>query len=157
MHKHAFMCAEKSVTLDISFTKKFGVGLVGGEGFILQKVTGPGLAFAELDGDPVEYRLKADETMKVEPGHIAMFEPSVTFDITRIKGIKNMIFGGEGIFLGELKGPGRIWLHSMAVSHLAQRVGEFLPGREEAGTAAGGAAGLVGGIIGSALGGGKKN
>jgi hypothetical protein len=81
----------------------------------------------------------------------------VTFDITRIKGIKNMLFGGEGIFLGELKGPGRIWLHSMAVSHLAHRIGEYLPGREEGGTAAGGAAGLVGGIIGSALGGGRND
>jgi uncharacterized protein (TIGR00266 family) len=157
MHKHAFVCAEKSVTLDISFTKKLGAGLLGGEGFVLQKVTGPGMAFAELDGDPVEYRLQANEIMKVEPGHIAMFEPTVTFDITRIKGIKNMLFGGEGIFLGELKGPGRIWLHSMAVSHLAHRIGEFLPGPQEASSAAGGAAGLVGGLIGSALGGGKKS
>lgn len=151
MHKHAFVCAEKSVQLDITFTQKLGAGLVGGEGFILQKVTGPGMVFAELDGDAVEYRLKPGETMKVEPGHIAMFEPSVSFDITRIKGIKNMLFGGEGIFLGTLTGPGRIFLHSMTVHKMAQRIGESLPSRSE-GTAAGG---VVGAVIGSVLRGGR--
>jgi uncharacterized protein (TIGR00266 family) len=154
MHKHAFMCAEKSVKLDISFTRKLGAGLVGGEGFILQRVTGPGIVFAELDGDPVEYRLQPGETMKVEPGHIAMFEPTVTFDITRIRGIKNMLFGGEGIFLGTLTGPGRIWLHSMTVHQMAHRIGEVLPGgggvSEGAGSAAGG---LLGAVVGAALGG----
>jgi len=150
MHKHAFVCAEKSVQLDITFTRKLGAGLVGGEGFILQKVTGPGLVFAELDGDAVEYRLRPNETMKIEPGHIAMFEPTVTFDITRIKGIKNMLFGGEGIFLGTLTGPGRIWLHSMTVSKMAHRIGESLPARAESSTGAGG---VVGAVIGSVLGG----
>lgn len=151
MHKHSFICAEKSVTLDITFTRKLGAGLVGGEGFILQKVTGPGIVFAELDGDAVEYRLNAGDTMRIEPGHIAMFDPSVTFDITRIKGIKNMLFGGEGIFLGTLTGPGRIWLHSLTVSKMAHRIGESLPGSEGGGKAAAG--GLVGAVIGGLLGG----
>ncbi len=152
MHKHAFVCAEKSVQLDITFTRKLGAGLVGGEGFILQKVTGPGLVFAELDGDAVEYRLQAGEVMKIEPGHIAMFEPTVTFDITRIQGIKNMLFGGEGIFLGTLTGPGRIWLHSMTVSKMAHRIGESLPSRgESTGNAAAG--GILGAILGAVFGG----
>lgn len=153
MHKHAFVCAEKSVQLDISFTRKLGAGLIGGEGFILQKVTGPGIVFAELDGDAVEYNLKPGEMMKIEPGHVAMFEPSVTFDITRVQGIKNMLFGGEGIFLASLTGPGRIWLHSMTVSKIAHRIGESLPsssGERVSNTAAGG---VIGAVLGSVLGG----
>jgi uncharacterized protein (AIM24 family) len=127
LHKHAFLCAEKSVALDVFFTRKLGAGLFGGEGFILQKLTGPGMAFAELDGDAVEYVLKPGEIMKVEPGHVAMFEASVSFDIEMIKGITNILAGGEGLFLATLKGPGRIWLHSMTVSKMAHRISEFIP------------------------------
>lgn len=130
MHKHAFICAEKSVTLDIFFTRKFGAGLLGGEGFILQRLTGPGMVFAELDGDAVEYRLQPHQTMSIEHGHIAMFEPSVAFDIKMVKGITNMLFGGEGLFLGTLTGPGRIWLHSLTVSKMAHRVAEYIPGKK---------------------------
>jgi uncharacterized protein (TIGR00266 family) len=129
MHKHAFLCAEKSVTLDISFTKRLGAGLLGGEGFVLQKLTGPGMVFAELDGDAVEYRLEPGQVMKIEPGHVAMFESSVSFDITMIKGITNMLLGGEGLFLATLTGPGRIWLHSMTVSKVAHRVAEYIPAK----------------------------
>ncbi len=113
MHKHAFLCAEKSVSLDVYFSRKLGAGLFGGEGFILQKLTGPGITFAELDGDGVEYHLQAGEVMKVEPGHVAMFESTVTFDIEMVKGMTNILLGGAGVFLATLKGPGRIWLHSM--------------------------------------------
>jgi len=131
MHKHAFVCAEKSVSLDVSFTRKLATGFFGGEGFILQKLTGPGIVFAELDGDAVEYQLRAGEIMKVEPGHVAMFDSSVTFDITSVGGIKNMLFGGEGLFLASLQGPGRIWLHSMTVSKMAHRLREMLPIKSE--------------------------
>ena len=127
MHKHAFLCAENSVGLDIFFTRKLGAGLFGGEGFILQKLTGPGTAFAELDGDAVEYNLQPNQVMRVEPGHVAMFESSVTFDIEMIKGIANIFLGGEGLFLATLKGPGRIWLHSMTESKMAQRLAQFMP------------------------------
>jgi len=127
MHKHAFLCAEKSVTLDIFFTRKLGAGLFGGEGFILQKLTGPGMAFAELDGDAIEYHLQPGQLMRVEPGHVAMFEASVTFDIEMIKGMANIFLGGEGLFLATLKGPGRIWLHSMTESKMAHRLAEYLP------------------------------
>ncbi len=127
MHKHAFLCAEKSVALDVFFTRKLGAGMFGGEGFILQKLTGPGMAFAELDGDAVEYHLKQGEIMKVEPGHVAMFESTVSFDIQMVKGIANVLLGGEGLFLATLTGPGRIWLHSMTVSKIAHRLVEYLP------------------------------
>lgn len=129
MHKHAFLCAEKSVTLGVFFTRKLGAGFFGGEGFILQKLTGPGMAFGELDGDAVEYNLKPGEVMKVEPGHVAMFEGSITFDIQMIKGIANVLAGGEGLFLATLTGPGRIWLHSMTVSKMAHRLMEYMPAK----------------------------
>jgi uncharacterized protein (TIGR00266 family) len=129
MQRHAFLCAEKSVTLDIAFTRKLGTGLFGGEGFILQRLTGPGVVFAELDGDGVEYNLGPNQMIRIENGHVAMFESSVTFDIEMIKGMTNILMGGEGLFLATLKGPGRIWLHSMTASKMAQRIGEYLPGK----------------------------
>lgn len=129
MHKHSFICAEKTVTLDITFTRKLGAGLFGGEGFVLQKLTGPGVVFAELDGDAVEYHLKEHQLLRVEPGHVAMFESSVAFDIEMIKGVANMFLGGEGLFLATLRGPGRVWLHSMTVSKMAHRVAEYIPAK----------------------------
>ena len=129
MHKHAFLCAEKTVSLDLYFTKKLSAGMFGGEGFILQKLSGPGMVFAELDGDAVEYRLGPGETLQVEPGHIAMFEGTVSFDVQMVKGIANILFGGEGLFLGILSGPGRVWLHSMTASKMAHRIGEYLPSK----------------------------
>jgi uncharacterized protein (TIGR00266 family) len=131
MHKHAFLCAEKSVALDVFFTRKLGAGMFGGEGFILQKLTGPGVAFGELDGDAVEYSLKPGEVMKVEPGHVAMFESTVAFDIQMIRGMTNILLGGEGLFLATLTGPGRIWLHSMTVSKMAHRLIEYLPEKKD--------------------------
>ncbi len=128
MHKHAFLAAELSVTLAVTFTRRFGAGLVGGDGFVLQKVTGPGMAFAELDGDAIEYHLQPGETLLVEPGHLAMFEPSVAFDVQLMKGIRNLIFSGEALFFARLQGPGRVWLNSMTVSKVAHRIGEYLPG-----------------------------
>lgn len=127
MHKHSFICAEKSVALDIFFNRKLGVGLFGGEGFVLQRLTGPGMVFAELDGDAVEYHLQPGQVMQVEHGHIAMFESAVKFDVTMMKGLTNILFGGEGLFLGTLTGPGRIWLHSLTMSKVAHRIGEYLP------------------------------
>lgn len=127
MHKHAFLCAEKTVALDVFFTRKLGAGLFGGEGFVLQKLTGPGTAFAELDGDAVEYHLQANQVMKVEPGHVAMFEATVSFDIEMVKGMTNILLGGAGVFLATLKGPGRIWLHSMTESKIAARLAEYMP------------------------------
>jgi uncharacterized protein (TIGR00266 family) len=129
MHKHAFLCAEKSVKLDVFFNRKLGAGMFGGEGFVLQKLTGPGITYAELDGDAVEYHLQPNQVLKVEPGHVAMFEDTVSFDIEMIKGVTNILFGGEGLFLATLRGPGRIWLHSMTESKIASRIAEYLPSK----------------------------
>lgn len=124
--RDAFMCAVSSVDLAMHFRKKLGAGLFGGEGFIMQKITGPGDAFFELAGEIVEYELKSGQTVKVDPGHVGMFEPSVDMDITRIKGVKNIFFGGEGLFLATLTGPGKIWLQSMPLMNLAARIGQYL-------------------------------
>ena len=125
--KDAFMCAENSVQLEMHFRKKLGAGLFGGEGFILQKVTGPGIAFLEIPGEVREYELKPGEVMKVDPGHIAMFEPTVEYDISRVKGFKNIFFAGEGLFLAQLKGPGKIWLQSLPLSNLAAKLYKYMP------------------------------
>jgi uncharacterized protein (TIGR00266 family) len=120
--KDAFMCAEKSVDVAIHFRKRLGAGFFGGEGFIMQKLTGPGLAFFELDGEIVEYTLQSGQTMMVDTGYVAMFEPTVDFDIEMVRGIKNIFFGGEGLFLARLRGPGRIWLQTMPMYNLARKV-----------------------------------
>ncbi len=127
MQKDAFMVAEKSVDLDIHFRKKLGTGLFGGEGFIMQRATGPGLLFAELDGEVVEYNLEAGQVLKVDTGYVAMLEPSVKFDVTIVKGFKNILLGGEGLFLARLEGPGRVWLQTMPMTKLANKVLQYLP------------------------------
>ena len=129
MHKHAFLCAEQSVTLDVFFTRRLGAGIFGGEGFVLQKLSGPGAVFAELDGDAIEYHLKDGEVMRVEPGHVAMFDSTVTFGVEMIQGFTNILMGGEGLFLATLRGPGRIWLHSLTPSKMAHRIAEYIPAR----------------------------
>lgn len=124
--KQAFLCAEKSVGLDIHFRRKLGAGLFGGEGFILQKLTGPGVAFVCLDGEIVEYTLAPGQTLKVDTGHIAMYEPSVSFDVEMMRGFSNILFGGEGLFLAVLRGPGRVWLQTMPTQNLAKAVAPYL-------------------------------
>ena len=125
--KDSFLVAERSVTLGIHFKKRLGAGLFGGEGFILQKITGPGYAFLEIDGSVEEYTLDPGEEMLVDTGHVAMFEPSVNFDIEMVKGFKNILFGGEGLFLTRLRGPGKVWLQTMPISNLAGRIIPFMP------------------------------
>ena len=125
--KDAFMCAEASVKLEMHFRKKLGAGLFGGEGFILQKVTGPGTVFLEIPGEVREYTLVAGETMQVDPGHIALFEPTVSYDIATVKGVANIHFSGEGLFLAKLRGPGRIWLQSLPLSNLAGKLARYMP------------------------------
>jgi uncharacterized protein (TIGR00266 family) len=125
--RDAFMCAQGSVDLKMHFRKKLGSGLFGGEGFILQKITGPGYAFLEIPGEVREYTLAAGETMKIDPGHIALFETTISYDIEMVKGLTNIFFGGEGLFLATLRGPGRIWLQSMPLSNLAGKLAKYLP------------------------------
>ena len=125
--RDAFMCAEESVTMAMHFRKNLGAGLFGGDGFVLQRVSGPGYVFLEIPGEVREYTLGPGETMQVDPGHIAMFEPSVQHDITMVKWLSNVLFGGEGLFLATLTGPGRIWLESLPLSNLAAKLARYLP------------------------------
>jgi uncharacterized protein (TIGR00266 family) len=125
--KDAFMCAEDDVQMEMHFRKRLGAGLFGGEGFILQKLTGPGMAFVEIAGEVQQYQLEAGQRMKVDPGHIAMFEPTVDYDIEMVRGVTNIFFGGEGLFLATLTGPGRVWLQTMPLANLAASIRRYIP------------------------------
>ncbi len=127
VQKDAFMCAEKSVDMDVHFRKRLGAGFFGGEGFIMQRVTGPGLVFLEVDGEVVEYDLGPGQQLKVDTGHLAALEPTVDFDVTMVKGFRNILLGGEGMFLASVKGPGKVWLQTMPISKLAAKVAQFFP------------------------------
>jgi uncharacterized protein (TIGR00266 family) len=129
--KSVFLCAEHSVKLATHLKKKLGAGFFGGEGFILQKVTGPGWCFLEIDGEAVEYQLGSGEKMKVDTGHVAVFESSVNYDIEMVKGFRNILFGGEGLFLTTLQGPGKVWLQSMPINNLAARIIPYIPSSNE--------------------------
>lgn len=125
--KRAFLFAERSVSLEMYFKRRLGAGLFGGEGFILQKLTGPGRVFLEMDGDIVKRQLGPGELLKVDTGHVAAFTPNVKFDISTVKGFKNILFGGEGLFLTDLQGPGTIWLQTMPIENIAKRIIPFMP------------------------------
>lgn len=127
VQKDSFMVAEKSVDVDMHFRKNLGAGLFGGEGFILQRLSGPGLAFVNFDGEIVERTLAPGETLRVDTGHVAMFETSVDFDMEVVRGFRNILLGGEGFFLGTLRGPGRVWLQTMPMGKLAQKVAQYMP------------------------------
>ena len=120
--KGAFLCAEQSVDLSVAFTKKFSAGLFGGEGFILQKLTGKGMVFLEIDGDMVQYDLAPGAVMKVDTGNVVAFEPSVQYEIETVKGLGNILFGGEGLFLTKLTGPGRVMLQTQNFNEFAGRI-----------------------------------
>lgn len=124
--KHAFLAAEDSVRLSIHFRRRLATGLFGGEGFILEKLTGPGLAFVEIDGEVEEKSLAPGEVLKVDTGYVAMFEPSVSFEVEIVRGLKNLLFGGE-FFLARLTGPGRLWLQTMPLVTLAGGIIPYLP------------------------------
>ena len=125
--KDAFMCAQESVELAMHFRKRLGTGLFGGEGFILQKLTGPGLAWVEIAGEVQMVDLGPGEKLKIDPGHIAMYEPSCDYDVEMIKGVMNWIGGGEGLFLATITGPGKVWLQTLPLSNLAGSLKRYLP------------------------------
>ena len=125
--KGAFLCAEESVNLSITFTKKLSSGLFGGEGFILQDISGRGMAFLEIDGDVVEKQLAPGEILKVDTGNVVAFDRSVSYDIEMIKGLGNIFFGGEGLFLTTLRGPGRVILQTQNIAEFAGRIARFIP------------------------------
>jgi|SRR5271170_2626178 len=162
IHRHGFLCGTDGVELAIGFQRSLGAGVFGGDGFILEKLSGSATAWVELGGEIVTYNLAAGESLSVHPGHIGMFEGTVNFDMTLIPGLKNMLFGGDGIFIARLTGPGSVWLQTMTMPNLAHALGPYM-NREGAaapaiGAGVGGAAGglggaVAGGVIGSVLGG----
>jgi uncharacterized protein (TIGR00266 family) len=143
--KDAFLCAARGIDLDIAFTRKLGAGFFGGEGFILQRLRGDGLAFLSASGTLIERDLKRGETLRVDTGCLVAFQSTVNYDIQMVKGIKNMVFGGEGMFYVHLTGPGRVILQTLPFSRLAARVLAHAPRTARQGSAA---AGILGGIIG---------
>jgi len=152
--KDSFLCAARGIEIEVAFTKKIGAGLFGGEGFILQRLEGDGLAFVHAGGTIIQRELKNNETFRVDTGCLVAFAPSVGYDIQFIGGFKNALFGGEGIFLAKMTGPGLVYLQSLPFSRLADRISAAArSGRrgEQKGIA-----GIGGDILGGFLGGDKK-
>jgi uncharacterized protein (TIGR00266 family) len=147
IHRHGFLCATPQIQISVGFQQSLGAGIFGGDGFLLQHVGGAGTAWIELSGELIVRDLQPGETLLVHPGHVGAFQASVAFQITTVPGIKNMIFGGDGIFLAILTGPGRIWLQTLPISKLAHKLMQYMPiqHRETAQAA------VVGGIVGSIL------
>jgi len=127
--RDSFLVAEKSVNMAVQFQRRFGA-FFGGEGLLMQRFDGPGTVFVALDGEVVEYTLGPGERLKVDTGHVALFEPSVEFSVELVKGFKNILFGGEGLLFATLTGPGRVWLQSMPMSKLAGAIAQYLPSAE---------------------------
>lgn len=127
VQKSAFLASETSVELSVFFQKKLGAGFFGGEGFIMQKLTGNGMAFVEVDGSVVEYELRAGEQIVVDTGYLAMMDASCSMTIQSVPGVKNMLFGGEGIFNTVISGPGRVYLQTMPISNVAGAIRPFIP------------------------------
>ena len=146
--KDSFLCAAKGVSIGIAFTKRFGAGLFGGEGFILERLQGDGLAFIHAGGTVLQRDLAPGETLRVDTGCIVAFQPSVAYDIQFVGRIKTALFGGEGLFYATLRGPGRIWLQSLPFSRLAGRIYSAAPqrgGHREEGSVLGGLGRLLDG------------
>ena len=146
IHRHGFLCATPQIQLGVGLQQSLGAGMFGGNGFVLQKVSGVGTAWLELGGETVIRDLQPGETLRVHPGHVGAFHASVNFQITMIRGIRNVFFGNDGLFLASLTGPGRVWLQTMPVAKLAHALEPYLGGHTE--TRSSGAGGLVGGIVG---------
>lgn len=125
--KKAFLASETGVTLSIHFQKKLGSGFFGGEGFIMQRVSGQGIVFAEFDGHVVEYNLQPGQQMVIDTGHLAAMDSTCNIDIQAVPGVKNMLFGGEGLFNTIITGPGRIWLQTIPISTVAGAIRPYIP------------------------------
>jgi uncharacterized protein (TIGR00266 family) len=146
--KDSFLAAAKGVSIGIAFQRKLGVGLFGGEGFIMQRLQGDGLAFVHAGGTLYERTLSAGETVKVDTGCIVAFQPSVNYDIQMVGGVKSALFGGEGLFFATLQGPGRIWLQSLPFSRLAGRIYAAAPQTGGGGREQGSVLGTLGRVLG---------
>lgn len=146
--KDSFLCAAKGVEMGIEFQRRLGTGLFGGEGFIMQKLEGDGMAFMHAGGHVEEFQLEPGQVLKIDTGCIVGFTSGIQYSIERIRGIRNMVFGGEGIFYAELRGTGTVWLQTLPISRLAARIFSYAPqngGSREEGSILGGLGRLVGG------------
>ncbi|RUA25295.1 MAG: TIGR00266 family protein [Bacteroidetes bacterium] len=152
VQKDGFLCAAQGIDIDIAFTKRLGAGLFGGEGFILQRLTGDGLAFVHAGGTIIEKILAPGERLRVDTGSMVAIAPTVDYDIKFVGGFKNALFGGEGLFLTTLTGPGKVYLQSLPFSRLADRIVSSAGGNRGESK---GAAGIGGGLLGSLLDGNK--
>lgn len=148
--KDGFLCAARGIEINVAFTKRIGAGLFGGEGFILQRLDGDGLAFVHAGGTIIERNLAAGEQLRVDTGCLVAFAPTVTYDIQFVGGFKNALFGGEGLFFASLRGPGLVYLQSLPLSRLADRI--LAASKANVGESRG-VAGLGGNILGNLLGG----
>ena len=149
--KDAFLCAAQGIEIEVAFTKKIGAGIFGGEGFILQRLKGNGMAFVHAGGTIITKKLQSNETIFVDTGCLVAFSPSVTCDIQFVGGFKNALFGGEGIFFAKMSGPGLVYLQSLPFSRLADRIlaaARFQKRGEQKGVSGIGSGGLLGGILG---------
>src|SRR5512134_45103 len=147
VQKDAFLAAAKGVSICIAFQKKLGVGLFGGEGFIMQRLQGDGWGFVHAGGMLMERHLGAREVLRVDTGCIVGFQPSVAYDIQMVRNVKSAIFGGEGLFFATLQGPGRIWLQSLPLSRMANRIVAAVPGLTRGGKEEGSVLGALGGLL----------
>lgn len=145
--KDSFLAAAKGVSIGIAFQKKIGIGLFGGEGFIMERLQGDGMAFVHAGGMLYERTLQAGEVIRVDTGCIVAFQPMVSYDIEFVGKIKSALFGGEGLFFATLRGPGRIWLQSLPFSRLAGRIAASVPGLGRGGREEGSVLGRLGGLI----------
>ncbi len=146
-HRHGFLCATPQVSLGVGFQQSLGAGIFGGSGFLPQRIGGHGTAWLELSGELIVKDLQPGETLRVHPGHVGAFTANMSFQITRVPGIRNLIFGGDGIFLAALTGPGRVWLQTLPIAKLAHALQEYLPsGRTQQVEG-----GVVGGVVGNIL------
>jgi uncharacterized protein (TIGR00266 family) len=144
--KNSFLCAANGVSIGIEFQKKLGTGLFGGEGFIMQKLEGDGMGFVHSGGHVIEKQLQSGEILKVDTGCIVAFTSDVNYDIQFVGGIKNTLFGGEGVFYASLRGPGKVWIQTLPISRLAGRILQYGTGsRKEEGSILGGLGNLLDG------------
>jgi uncharacterized protein (TIGR00266 family) len=145
--RHGFLAGTKDISLQLAFQRKLGAGVFSGNGFVLQRIEGQGVAWIELSGELMEYHLQPGETLHVHPGHIGIFDATINFDIEIVKGIKNMLFGADSIFLVRMTGPGVVWLQTLPLPNLAHALSPFLERDSSGGSS--GAAGILGGILGN--------
>lgn len=144
--KDSFLCAAKGVSVGIEFQRKLGTGLFGGEGFIMQKLEGDGLAFCHAGGHIIERELLPGETLRIDTGCVVAYTQGIDYDIQFVGGVKNTLFGGEGVFFAVLRGPGKIWLQTLPISRLASRIISYGSGaRKEEGSILGGLGNLLDG------------